>query len=137
MASSISQEFVDGVYEIYSNFYSDDIQYLPFDPANISNIYGESTSKSYLDPVTLVGMVTYNTMIASRIEKVNTYDLALDIPSKSFDLVGITITPTNFTDINKGVFTYEGKTYYIDYMQVGTLINGVALNYLFQCKEVS
>lgn len=132
---SLSSEFIDGIYEVYSTFYSSDIVYYPFDKTNTKNIYNENPVKKYLTPVTLVGFPRFEASEPSRVEKIESYPLLLDIPVKSFSLVNITITPDDFSYISNGLFYFKNKYYRIQLTEIGSMINGEVLNYIFRCLE--
>ena len=131
MASDISTAFVEGIYEIYGAFYSSDITYYPFDVNTLHSIYGESESKLYLEPVVLVGSTSVITVEPARVEKVESYDVVFDIPAKSFLSAGILTEDLSY--LSKGLFLYKEKYYKVGSIQLGSIIQDVTLNYLFNC----
>ena len=56
MADDIARAFVEGLYEVYSVLYQE-ILFYPIDPSNLTNVYGESKGKKFLDPVTIFAKV--------------------------------------------------------------------------------
>ena len=52
----ISEEFLDGIYEIFSLMMTDQIFLKLIDKGKTpTNVYGETKNKNYLEPIQLVG----------------------------------------------------------------------------------
>lgn len=136
MDTKIRDAFVNGIYKIYSTFYTDSIEYYTFNEEySVSNIYGESKEKYYNNAVSLVGKVTLGSSLNNRPEQDINYDCEIKIPKKSFDLVNI-ITPLDTKKFIKGKLKYKSTELEILSITPGVNIVDTYMTYIIYCKVV-
>jgi hypothetical protein len=136
LSSDIAQEFIEGYYEIYSTFYSTEgLFFLPFDLTTTPSIYDETPDKKYLQAVSVVGNVIFTTTPERRLSEVEQYDAIIDIPAKSFILAGISTEDLAY--LRKGVFKHLNSYYSIDSISIGSTVQDINLNYIFQCSVLN
>ena len=132
----ISEEFLDGIYEVFSILMTDQIFLKLLDENNtVNNIYGETKSKKYLDPIQLVGKFALSKEQGEEdVEGIKDYATAT-IPTKSLLDNNIDITPQNYSTLEKGVICYEGVDYEIKQVIPTTNIDNVFQFYVFYCGK--
>ena len=132
--SSVQEELKEGIYEVFDNFF-DLIQFYPFDPQNSfqDDVYGECVKKTYKDPVSLLAKPSETKPIESNIEDSNPLNgIEFTIPLKSFELAGVEV---NIPELKKGRIIFNGTVYTIKSIVQTVNIQGVYLNYVFDCEE--
>lgn len=132
----ISEEFLDGIYEIFSIMMTDQIHLKLLDEKNTAtNIYEETKSKKYLDPIQLVGKFAISLEQGEEeVEGVQDYATAT-IPTKSLLIAGVDVSPKNYDTLNKGVINYDGVDYTIKMVKPMTNIDNVFQFYVFYCEK--
>ena len=138
MASSerISNEFLEGIYEVFSLLMTDQIFLKLLDEKNtVTNIYEETKQKTYLEPIQLVGKVSFSKEQGEEdVEGVQ--DLAtITIPTKSLLDNNISVSPDNLKTLIKGAMCYEGVDYDIKRVVPTTNIDSVFQFYVFHCEK--
>lgn len=136
MAQRISEEFLDGIYEIFSILMTDQIFLKLLDKLNtVTNIYEETKRKKYLEPIQLVGK--FSLLINQGEEDVegNQAYATFTIPTKSLLENNIDISPRNYDTLEKGVITYDGVDYDIKQVRPMTNIDNVFQFYVFYCEK--
>ena len=136
MAQRISEEFLDGIYEIYSIMMTDQIFLKLLDEDNtVTNIYEETKKKNYLEPIQLVGKFSLSKSQGEEdVEGVQDYIIAT-IPTKSLLDNNIDISPENISTLEKGAIHYDGVDYDIKQVRPTTNIDNVFQFYVFYCEK--
>lgn len=136
MAQRLSEEFLNGIYEVYSTLMTNQIFLKLLDESNTdTNIYEETKKKQYLDPIQLVGKFSLSMEQGEQVvEGIQDYVTAT-IPTKSLLDNGVDITPQNYDTLNKGVIEYKGVEYEIEKVKPTVNIDDVFQFYVFTCKK--
>lgn len=136
MAQRISEEFLDGIYEVYSILMTNQIFLKLLDENNTdTNIYEETKKKQYLDPIQLVGKFTLSMGQGEQVvEGIQDYVTAT-IPTKSLLDNDVDITPENYDTLKKGVIHYKGVDYEIKQVRPIVNIDDVFQFYVFYCEK--
>lgn len=134
--SSVSEEFLDGIYEVFSTLMTDQIFLkLLDDRSTATNVYNETKEKNYYAPVQLVGKFELSpTQGEEDVEGIQDFVTAT-IPTKSLLLADIDVTPQNYETLLKGVISYKDIDYEIANVKPRTNINDVFQFYIFYCKK--
>ena len=132
----ISEEFLDGIYEVFSEMMTNQIFLKLLDETKtVTNIYGETNTKKYLDPIQLVGKFSIALEQGEQeVEGVQDYATAT-IPTKSLLDKNIDISPQNYDTLKRGVIHYEGIDYEIKQVRPMTNIDNVFQFYVFYCEK--
>lgn len=136
MAQRLSEEFLEGIYEVYSTLMTNQIFLKLLDENTTkTNIYEETKDKKYLEPIQLVGKFTSSLEQGEQeVEGIQEY-VTVTIPTKSLLDNGIDITPQNYTTLKKGVIEYKGVSYEIESVRPNVNIDDVFQFYVFSCKK--
>ena len=137
MASKrLSEEFLDGIYEIFSAMMTDQIFLKLLDDTNtVTNIYEETKHKKYLEPLQLVGKFSLTMgQGEENVEGIQDYATAT-IPTKSLLDKNVDISPQNYDTLKKGVIHYDGVDYEIKQVRPTTNIDNVFQFYVFYCEK--
>lgn len=136
MAQRISEEFLDGIYEIYSILMTDQIFLKLLDKYNtVTNIYEETKRKKYLEPIQLVGKFSLSVSQGEEDVEGNQAYATFTIPTKSLLDNNIDISPRNYDTLEKGVISYDGVDYDIKQVRPMTNIDNVFQFYVFYCEK--
>lgn len=132
----ISEEFLDGIYEVFSIMMTDQIFLKLLDEkTTVTNIYEETPTKKYLDPIQLVGKITFATEQGEQEVEGNQHYVSVTIPTKSLLSKNVDISPQNYATLEKGVISYEGVDYEISRVRPTTNIDNVFQFYVFDCEK--
>lgn len=136
MAKRVSEEFLDGIYEIFSIMMTDQIFLKLLDEDNsVTNIYEETPHKKYLEPIQLVGKFSLTKSQGEEdVEGLQDYATAT-IPTKSLLDKNIDFSPQNLDTLEKGVIHYDGVDYEIKQVRPMTNIDNVFQFYVFYCEK--
>lgn len=136
MVQRISEEFLDGIYEVYSTLMTDQIFLKLLDEENTdTNVYDETPKKVYLEPIQLVGKFSMSLEQGEQeVEGIQDYVTA-NIPTKSLLDKGVDITPQNYDTLKKGVIHYKGVDYEIKIVKPMVNIDDVFQFYVFYCEK--
>lgn len=136
MAQRISEEFLDGIYEIYSILMTDQIFLKLLDKhSTVTNIYEETKRKKYLEPIHLVGKFSLSVSQGGEDVEGNQAYATFTIPTKSLLDNNIDISPHNYDTLEKGVISYDGVDYDIKQVRPMTNIDNVFQFYVFYCEK--
>lgn len=132
----ISEEFLEGIYEIYSLSMTNQIYLKLLDETKtVTNIYEESKQKNYFEPIQLVGKFTLSKSQGEEdVEGVQDY-VTVTIPTKSLLDNNIDISPKNYSTLEKGVIHYDGVDYEVKQVRPMTNIDNVFQFYVFYCEK--
>ena len=132
----LSEEFLDGIYEVFSEMMTNQIFLKLLDGTTPTNIYGETKQKKYLEPpIQLVGKFSISKGQGEEVvEGVQIYATAT-IPTKSLLDNNIDISPKNYHALEKGVIHYDGVDYEIKQVKPTTNIDNVFQFYVFYCEK--
>ena len=132
----LSEEFLDGIYEVFSLMMTDQI-YLKLldDKSTVTNIYQETSNKRYHEPIQLVGKVDLSTEQGEQEVEGNQITAKFTIPTNSLLLKGVDISSENISTLEKGVITYDGVDYTIEQVNPRTNIDNVFQFYEFSCSK--
>lgn len=132
----ISEEFLDGIYEAYSLMMTNQIFLKLLDEnKTVTNIYGETSKKHYLEPIQLVGKFTISREHGGEdVEGIQDAP-SVTIPTKSLLDNNIDISPQNYSTLEKGVIHYDGIDYEIKQVSPMTNIDNVFQFYVFYCEK--
>ena len=132
----ISDEFLDGIYEVYSLMMTNQIFLKLLDEGNTAtNIYNETKSKKYLTPIQLVGKVSLTMSEGEEVVEGVKETATVTIPTKSLLDNNIDISPENRATLEKGVIHYDGVDYEIKQVTPTTNIDNVFQFYVFNCEK--
>ena len=136
MANRISEEFLDGIYEVYSTLMTNQIFLKLLDEDSTdTNVYEETTQKKYLDPIQLVGKFALSMEQGEQVvEGIQDYVTAT-IPTKSLLDNNVDITPENYETMKKGAISYKGVDYNIVQVRPIVNIDDVFQFYVFYCEK--
>ena len=136
MANRISEEFLDGIYEVYSTLMTNQIFLKLLDEDSTdTNVYEETTQKKYLDPIQLVGKFALSMEQGEQVvEGIQDYVTAT-IPTKSLLDNNVDITPENYETLKKGAISYKGVDYNIVQVRPIVNIDDVFQFYVFYCEK--
>ncbi len=132
----IQKAFLDGIEEIFSIMFTDRLQLsLLNEEETETNIYDESLSKEYLDPISLIGNIkTTFTQGSDPIEGVNV-DAVITIPTKQLITNQIPHqTDEDLETLKKGKFSYDGFEYLVEKVVPKTLVADKWQMYDFMCR---
>ena len=133
---SIQNAFLDGLEEVYSIMFTNRIKFSLLDEKATSvNVYEETLSKKYLDPIPLIGRVqTTFTQGTEPIESVQ-IDATISIPTKQLISNGLPhTTESDLETLRKGKFEYDGFEYLVEKVVPKTLVADKWQVYDFICK---
>lgn len=132
----LSEEFMEGVYEVYSIAKTNQIFLKLLDETNtVTNIYEETKHKKYLEPIQLVGKFEFSIVQGEEDVEGNQDYITVTIPTKSLLNNNIDITPQNRYILEKGAIHYEGVDYEIKRVIPKTIIDSVFQFYVFYCEK--
>lgn len=136
MANRLSEEFLDGIYEVYSTLMTNQIFLKLLDEDSTdTNVYEETTQKKYLDPIQLVGKFALSMEQGEQVvEGIQDYVTAT-IPTKSLLDNNVDITPENYETLKKGAISYKGVDYNIVQVRPIVNIDDVFQFYVFYCEK--
>lgn len=131
--SSVRQDFYDGIYEIFSEFFCE-VSYYPFDPENKpDDLYNELFQATYLEPVEILAKPSKVDLVENPIpcnDPLKT--MSFVVPLKSLDKVGLS-TDTDY--LSKGFIKFKDIPYKIHKVVSQLNIQGDFLTYNFLCEE--
>lgn len=132
----ISEEFLDGIYEVYDTLMTDQIFLKLLDESStVTNIYEETPSKVYLTPIQLVGKFSMSPEQGEQvIEGVQDYVTAT-IPTKGLIKANVDLSPSNYSTLEKGAINYKGVDYEIKIVKPTVNIDDVFQFYVFYCEK--
>lgn len=132
----LSEEFLEGIYEVYSTLMTNQIFLKLLDEDSTdTNVYEETTQKKYLDPIQLVGKFSLSMEQGEQVvEGIQDYVTAT-IPTKSLLDNNVDITPENYETLKKGVISYKGVDYNIVQVRPIVNIDDVFQFYVFYCEK--
>lgn len=133
--TAIQTAFLDGLNEIYSTMFTDQIGLMLLDEtATQVNIYNESPQKKYKPTVLLCGNVrTTFEQGEEPIEGVQV-DAVIDIPTKQLITSKIPhLSEAEQETLKKAKFTYRGIEYLVDKVKPKTLVADMWQVYSFNC----
>lgn len=132
----LSDEFLDGIYEVFSIMMTDQIYLKLLDENNtVTNIYEETPNKKYYEPIQLVGKVSLTVESGEQDVEGNIDRAEITIPTKSLLLKGIDLSLNNMKTLEKGVITYDSVDYKIKQVTPKTNIDNVFQFYVFTCEK--
>ena len=136
MANRLSEEFLDGIYEVYSTLMTNQIFLKLLDEDSTdTNVYDETVQKKYLDPIQLVGKFALSMEQGEQVvEGIQDYVTAT-IPTKSLLDNNVDITPENYETLKKGAISYKGVDYNIVQVRPIVNIDDVFQFYVFYCEK--
>lgn len=136
MANRLSEEFLDGIYEVYSTLMTNQIFLKLLDEDSTdTNVYDETVQKKYLDPIQLVGKFALSMEQGEQVvEGIQDYVTAT-IPTKSLLDNNVDITPENYDTLKKGAISYKGVDYNIVQVRPIVNIDDVFQFYVFYCEK--
>ena len=132
----LSEEFLEGIYEVYSTLMTNQIFLKLLDEDSTdTNVYEETTQKKYLDPIQLVGKFSLSMEQGEQVvEGIQDYATAT-IPTKSLLDNNVDITPENYETFKKGAISYKGVDYNIVQVKPIVNIDDVFQFYVFYCEK--
>lgn len=132
----ISEDFLEGILEVYSTMMTDQIFLKLLDESNtITNIYEETKQKKYLEPIQLVGKFSFSLSEGEEVVESTQLFATAKIPTKSLLDNNIDISPQNYSTLEKGVIQYKGVDYEIKQIKPTTNIDDVFQFYEFGCEK--
>ena len=132
----LSEEFLDGIYEVYSLMMTNQIYLKLLDEKNtVTNIYEETKQKKYLEPIQLVGKFSLDTVQGEEDVEGNQDYVTATIPTKSLLDNNVDISPNNYSTLEKGVIHYKGVDYSVKRVRPTTNIDDVFQFYVFYCEK--
>ena len=132
----LNEEFLEGIYEVYSTLMTNQIFLKLLDEDSTdTNVYEETTQKKYLDPIQLVGKFALSMEQGEQVvEGIQDYVTAT-IPTKSLLDNNVDITPENYETLKKGAISYKGVDYNIVQVRPIVNIDDVFQFYVFYCEK--
>ena len=132
----LNEEFLEGIYEVYSTLMTNQIFLKLLDEDSTdTNVYEETTQKKYLDPIQLVGKFALSMEQGEQVvEGVQDYVTAT-IPTKSLLDKNVDITPENYETLKKGAISYKDVDYNIIQVRPIVNIDDVFQFYVFYCEK--
>lgn len=132
----ISEEFLEGIYEVYDTLMTDQIFLKLLDEEHTAtSIYDETVTKNYLPPIQLVGKFSMSVEQGEQaIEGIQNMVTAT-IPTKGLLKAEVDITPQNYHTLEKGVINYKGVDYEIAMVKPTVNIDDVFQFYVFYCEK--
>lgn len=132
----LNEEFLEGIYEVYSTLMTNQIFLKLLDENSTdTNVYEETTQKNYLDPIQLVGKFALSMEQGEQVvEGIQDYVTAT-IPTKSLLDNNVDITPENYETLKKGAISYKGVDYNIVQVRPIVNIDDVFQFYVFYCEK--
>lgn len=133
---SIQNAFLDGLEEVFSIMFTDRLTLSLLDEENTqTNIYEETPSKVYLDPIPLIGRIqTTFTQGEEPVEGVQ-IDAVITIPTKQLITKNIPHeTDEDLETLKKGKFAYGGFEYLVEKVVPKTLVADMWQMYDFNCR---
>ena len=133
----VSEEFLDGIYEVYSVLMTDQIYFRFLDEKStiVNEVYDETITKNYSDPLQFVGKVVLNVEQGAEEVEGTSYDLVATIPTKSLINEYVDFTPENYHVLEQGIITYKGVDYIVHTVKPKTNIDDVFQFYDFYCEK--
>lgn len=132
----IQNAFLEGIEEVFSIMFTDRaLLSLLDEEATKPNVYKETSSKVYKDPIPLVAkVVTTFEQGELFIEGVH-IDAVFTVPTKQLISSGIPHdTDEDLETLKKGKFSYEGFDYVIEKVHPKTLVADIWQMYDFSCR---
>ena len=136
VAQRISDDFLEGVYEVFSTLMTNQIFLKLLDEDNTAtNIYGETLNKQYKEPIQLVGKFSLSIEQGEQVvEGLQSY-ATVTIPTKSLLDNEVDVSPENYETLEKGVIIYKDVEYAIKKVVPTTNIDDVFQFYVFHCEK--
>lgn len=126
-------DFKKGMFEIHETLGSTSILYYPLGERTSSSIYGEKKGQTYLDPITLVGSIKFNTNDNYPFQDIGKSDVSMLIKIPILQFEELELNPD---DLITGLFEVKGKKYNILNCNPTGLIADFFSTYEYQCKGV-
>lgn len=132
----LSDEFLEGIYEVFDILMTDQIYLKLLDEkSTVSNIYNEAKNKKYLEPIQLVGKFSMTMEQGEQeVEGIQDY-VTVTVPTKSLLDNNVDITPQNYETLKKGAIVYKEVEYTIAKVVPKTNIDDVFQFYVFYCEK--
>lgn len=132
----LSEEFLEGIYEVFDILMTDQIFLKLLDEKNtVSNIYKETVNKKYFEPIQLVGKFSMTVEQGEEVVEGTQDYVTVTIPTKSLLDNNVDITPQNYDTLEKGVIVYKDVEYTIAKITPKTNIDDVFQFYVFYCEK--
>ena len=132
----LSEEFLEGIYEVYSTLMTNQIFLKLLDEDSTdTNVYEETTQKKYLDPIQLVGKFALSMEQGEQVDEGIQDYVTATIPTKSLLDNNVDITPENYETLKKGAISYKGVDYNIVQVRPIVNIDDVFQFYVFYCEK--
>lgn len=135
MDTSITQAFLEGMQEVFSTMFTDQIFLKLMDLENTEvNIYGESADKVYREPVQLVGKIVLSNSQEDTPESEIRTSATIRIPTKEFIDKEISFySQEDLETLKKGLIVYREEEYEIQDVVPCTNITDTYMFYDFTC----
>ena len=114
---SISDEFLDGILEVYEELGSRTIELLLLDDelTEVDDFYRETeTQRTYLDPILLTGRVQYRTAEGKEVIEESGDYVSVIIPSKSLVDNNLPIDLGSLELYRRAAFRYQGLKFEVE-----------------------
>lgn len=109
---SIQSAFREGINEIFSTMFTDNISLIRLDPTTTKNIYGEAMVKKYLEPQKVVGRVQLNIDKKEEPNLGYEIDARFTLPTKQLIALNLAYTTEeNRAELRKILFKYKDDEY--------------------------
>lgn len=132
----ISDEFLNGIYEVFSTLMTNQIFLELLDEENTeTNIYDETPKKQYFDSIQLVGKFSMSMEQGEEVvEGIQDY-ATVTIPTKSLLENNVDISPQNYDNLKKGTIVYKDVRYEIKEVVPTVNVDDVFQFYNFYCEK--
>lgn len=133
----ISNAFLDGMYELFDIMFTNHVKlsFMDEEHTDVDDIYKESEHKKYLDPVEILGKVVPDLPHAENPKMGVERTLTITVPTKSFILQGIDISPNSYDKFRKARITFDGVDYNVVSFKPKTLVAETYLFYEIKCSD--
>lgn len=137
--TSIRNEFIDGIQEIFTTLFNegvtDGIEFYPLSDKTTQNVYNESKFKVYRQPITLVAQAWVNPKQGEQyVEKMDEHAQFV-VPLKSLQENEIDLSIEGLQDLRNGMVKFHDRIYHVDNVTPRDYVEDVFLLYLFDCVE--
>ena len=137
--TEIQNDFIDGVYEVYSEMFNDGINtgvyFYPYEDNPDKGIYKEDTNKTFKSPILLVARIVLAVdSDGETVEEIKN-TASVTIPFKSLRDNSLDTSTAGLKELNKGYLRFNDTFYEVLTIKPQSFVANVFLTYLFECAE--
>lgn len=133
--ASIKSAFEDGMDELFRTLFNEDVLLYFLDTeATVTNVYGETQEKFYLQPYALTAKPVLGRVQGENEEQTVQQSMTFTVPNRQLDDLGIPhSTKEELEALQQCIISYKGHLFLIDVVEPKTLVADTYLFYTVKC----